>query len=138
MSDRLSDEELDRAEKMIGVLANYLWTKQTRPGDHIWSIPADETRDFDCLFSRALAELRERRAADQWQPIETAPKDGTRVLVARYMPPYGWILGHANWRVVREVSGWVSHGLGAFGELGLADPTHWRPLPAPPTQEPSR
>lgn len=57
----LSDEELNRAEKMVGVLANYIWTKSTRPGDHIWSIPADESRDFDCLFSRALQELRERR-----------------------------------------------------------------------------
>lgn len=75
-----------------------------------------------------------RAAVPQWQPIETAPKDGTPVLVweseygrealtAAYIeftdpPPDGY---HSGWfdRV---------HG---HSEL---QPTHWMPLPHPPTE----
>ncbi|WP_401733489.1 hypothetical protein [Stenotrophomonas muris] len=65
--------------------------------------------------------------ASQWQPIETAPKDGTPVL-----------LDHPDWhmRVMRgawdqEVLAW--HVLG-FGYTAK-QPTRWQPLPAPPEVE---
>lgn len=66
----------------------------------------------------------------QWQPIETAPKDGTRVLL--FVPPYGPSTGHyeparVNWGP--NASLWVSHSV-----LNKeAAPTHWMPLPTPPT-----
>lgn len=61
-----------------------------------------------------------------WQPIETAPRDGTRVLgyelndptdtcpyaVMRFRGEYGWV--NAGW-------------------TGL-EPTHWMPLPPPPEE----
>jgi hypothetical protein len=68
----------------------------------------------------------------EWQPIETAPKDGTRVHVARYIDGYGWILGVGRHVIVGIVGGWISWGVGPFGELGLSHPTHWQPLPSPP------
>lgn len=57
----------------------------------------------------------------EWQPIETAPKDGTEILVfddgAYIVTP--WIEGD-------DQSGWWDNG---FMD---PPPTHWMPLPAPP------
>lgn len=64
---------------------------------------------------------------EQWQPIETAPKDGTYVLL--YCDYYG--IGRCVWDDWRGV--WRSddpnHG------IGFPQPTHWMPLPAAPTPE---
>ena len=62
----------------------------------------------------------------EWRPIKTAPKDGTEVLgwpaVGRYnmdMPaPMAWDRG--VWRMIAGEGDWM-------------DPTHWMPLPAPPS-----
>ena len=57
-----------------------------------------------------------------WQPIETAPKDGTEVLV--YAPPYaglGDIICRAAWH---DDAGWCVDE--------LREVTHWQPLPDAP------
>lgn len=71
---------------------------------------------------------------DGWQPIESAPKDGTEVLLwlgnpwsrvekARWYASWGnWQVGNIPADPARE----EAHGIGS------ALPTHWRPLPAPP------
>jgi hypothetical protein len=58
----------------------------------------------------------------QWQPIETASKDGTRVLV--YNPSDRWVV--TAWH---DEKGWT-----ACDSMGgrRINPTHWMPLPAPP------
>ena len=69
----------------------------------------------------------------QWQPIETAPKDGTVVLVL--MPS---ILGHGKfsdgvkkgyWMV--DLDEWQVEGVG--GNVS-PQPTRWTPIPKPPTE----
>lgn len=57
-----------------------------------------------------------------WQDIETAPKDGTPVLVS--IP-----------EAILIVAEWYSIPNGAWHSAGrrLAEPTHWMPLPAPPS-----
>lgn len=57
-----------------------------------------------------------------WQPIETAPMDGTEVLV--YGPPC----------IVRMA---ISHGDGWYSLPGYwhVYPTHWQPRPKPPEDE---
>lgn len=69
----------------------------------------------------------------EWRPIETAPKDGTRVLLAKFVghpvhPTALWwaTLGHwsAKW------NNWNDN----VEPAGLAGPTHWMPLPAPASQ----
>ena len=62
-----------------------------------------------------------------WQPIETAPRDGT--LVDLWFAGHGW-----DCRVSDCFWGgnyWVRKGAGAYND----DPkiiTHWQPLPEPP------
>jgi hypothetical protein len=85
----------------------------------------DETR-------RAMLR-RYKRNPDGWLSIATAPRDGTRIRVGRRMPPFGWITGTATFEKFDRIGGtsgggWLSRGDGPFGELGLAHPTHWRPL----------
>jgi len=59
----------------------------------------------------------------EWQPIETAPRDGTPVLC--YYPPEGGDDG------VCEVYSSLGDGYYEF-LLDGRDPTHWMPLPDPP------
>lgn len=68
----------------------------------------------------------------EWQPIETAPKDGTEVLTYReagLMAVAVWVKYYPIWRGGDE-SGWVvSDGADLVGV------THWMPLPNPPSAE---
>ena len=65
-----------------------------------------------------------------WQPIETAPKDGSWVLL--FLPEWG--RGQARigqWIRSREDSGWYGR---EFKEVFNDGPTHWMPLPDSPTE----
>lgn len=67
----------------------------------------------------------------KWQPIETAPKDGSEVLI------YGdlggrvkvcwWNGAHWQWEYDND----VTYGQAIQSEYA----THWMPLPAPPAEE---
>lgn len=61
-----------------------------------------------------------------WSPMDTAPKDGTEVIV--YDAGAVFV---AHWRDSDEwnVDGWYDHG----GCFLSPSPTHWMPLPDPPT-----
>jgi hypothetical protein len=71
----------------------------------------------------ALEEIE--RLKNQWQPIETAPKDGTPVLL--YIPD-----GHRDrdqrWVGMFKADCWRSLN---YSPLSYR-PTHWMPLPAAP------
>lgn len=58
-----------------------------------------------------------------WQPIETAPKDGRRILTFRYL---------GDGYKVRVAYYAKEHWRNAQGHNALTA-THWMPLPAPPT-----
>lgn len=62
--------------------------------------------------------VRELEAAQAWRPIETAPKDGTRILAYG-----GWGIAIIWW------SSWLEW---YDGEGAHLEPTHWQPLPSPP------
>lgn len=87
----------------------------------------------------ALPALLDRIEAETWQPIETAPKDGTPILV--------WADGY-EWPEVIRWYAYDPEDAAEIGELGywhyaeetlaesydwLHEVTHWRPLPAAPT-----
>lgn len=64
-----------------------------------------------------------------WRDIATAPKDGTDVLLFAT-----WI---GNGRPVIGCGGWRKNGSEVYqwSWTWACEPTHWQPLPAPPTQE---
>ena len=59
-----------------------------------------------------------------WQPIETAPRDGTSVLLIRAKAMDGGRLGH---RI--GIGSWKQ---GQWKGDCTRAPTHWMPLPEPP------
>ncbi len=66
----------------------------------------------------------------EWQPIETAPKDGTKILLGRFVNDGS----EHDGRVM--VDWWRTHhdsytGFGHFNPH-YWPPTHWMPLPAKP------
>lgn len=75
-----------------------------------------------------------------WQPIDTAPKDGTEILV--FVPPAKWSGGYVRsvmWVEDSDHSCWCveDNKLGPFALRG-GSPTHWMQLPEPPAiEEPS-
>lgn len=66
-----------------------------------------------------------------WQPIETAPRDGTPILaIEQGVDEYGNATQPdymaVNWNVHHK--GWVGFGL----HFESFSPDHWMPLPEPP------
>lgn len=81
----------------------------------------------------------------QWQPIKTAPKDGTRILL--FWPSFdrwidvGWWKKNLRLVEIGEIDGipvsagyfsnsteWDDYEMAKVGN----EPTHWMPLPDPP------
>jgi len=75
-------------------------------------------------------------AESQWQPIETAPRDGTHILAT--LPDSDtchvicWVDASKGIRVGCGVYGWHVAWDG-YPCAGYSTPTRWMPLPAPPT-----
>lgn len=72
----------------------------------------------------------------EWKPIETAPKDGTQILLGYFPEP---IYEGASTHESQEVAFW--HGIHQkwcgrvlLNAEGSFSPTHWMPLPEPPAQ----
>ncbi len=64
----------------------------------------------------------------KWQTIESAPKDGTHVLVLIYGSVYeAWWDETGKWRLAKA----DQHGCGCCGG-DEEHPTHWMPLPEMP------
>jgi uncharacterized protein DUF551 len=112
--------------------ADLIWEATIHSGDctnecHTCSVCQRE--HYEELARAALAAA-DQAAPQGWQPIEMAPKDGTKVLV--YCPP--GIAGGVR------VDAWLACLADGSGELSDAwycssfsnQPTHWMPLPAPP------
>lgn len=91
----------------------------------------EETLPCPTCVSR---ELNARIAACGWQPIETAPKDGSHILLYRHLAPWD-VLGWGYWVDDGDgvAVGWIARGFtDPPGNLGLAAPSHWQRLDPPP------
>lgn len=97
--------------------------------------------DLDIGFE-AADEIERLRSLTDWRPIESAPKDGTRILAdcgAEYQPPYAvrvifWY-DALQWEgEYGPDSGWVKDlpDDTTDAEFTEREPTVWLPLPEPP------
>ena len=71
----------------------------------------------------------------EWKPIETAPKDGTKILICVWDIGGYWDMEVSQW--LKNVSYKDEFGknkkyTGFAPDVGIGGPTHWMPLPAPP------
>ena len=96
------------------------------------------------LYDEALTALAKLREQTQWQPIETAPKDGTEIIGAAWYK-YGDFSAHIEgpWTIAFYGGKWQSSWDGSevvnyMSDFGTdykepeLEPTHWMPLPNPP------
>lgn len=94
-----------------------------------------DINNVDLVLDEAIeiisgAILAERERCQEWKPIDTAPKDGSKILAfAQGSYHRDHYYGVAQWAFAdpdfpSTVDGW-------FWEYAIR-PTHWQPLPQPP------
>jgi hypothetical protein len=97
------------------------------------STMSQQTADYmaECLLAACLAAEGEPEPQG-WQSIETAPRDGTQILI--------WIVGIEP---RPRIAYWADRGM-EYGWFGLQSQhllgvpvTHWMPLPVPPVASPA-
>lgn len=76
---------------------------------------------------------------NRWQPIETAPKDGTKVLLCQATDADGNPILDKAWGIFVQVAAWWGDGDGWIVYCSMVrdpgvhfTPTHWMPLPSNP------
>lgn len=93
------------------------------------SYVAESSRGMEAAYRDVLSLLADTpepaETGSGWQPIETAPTDGTEVLlcIAGEHEPH---LYHAEWRDDQWCIEWTD------GTNPIYGATHWQPLPDPP------
>lgn len=137
MKEDLRSECRKRVDAEIAV---YMLLKKVRG-----EAPAEGAVEF---AEKVLENINEESALsaglEGWRPIETAPKDETDVLL--YFPleglsdthpkiVIGWWRQNDHWP---ETSGWVFQNRAVRAYSDAYQPTHWRPLPAPPSTDPDQ
>lgn len=67
-----------------------------------------------------------------WPSIETAPRDGTRILLETVAKPWDGA-PEDLWRVAVDTGYWTDHNGGGWVSHQIGEPRRWHPLPAPPS-----
>jgi len=101
---------------------------------------ADGPHALDLIDALIKSAQREPETPSTgWQPIETAPKDGTHVIY--FTDAFGQrLMGCASYRHFEDGSaGWIGSSFldcnGGESWSTCTQPTHWMPLPALPSAE---
>ena len=90
---------------------------------------SDEIVTFGQL-RRLISALPDATPQAQWQPISTAPKDGTDILLRGGKNSGRWIRT-AYW--AKRTEHWC---VDMVGGQSFTEPTHWMPLPPAPGDAP--
>jgi len=94
----------------------------------------DEAEESNESLRNQNTALDEKLAELDWQPIETAPRDGTAILI------YDGIDYYVSWYAFDSVfetnKSWIfGKATGPYNAYAEIDtPTHWMPLPEPPKE----
>lgn len=120
--DRITDLE-SRLEKAEAINANLMGDDE--------SVPRYTTKRLKQEIAKAVEKAEAER--DGWKPIETAPKDGSSILCFVPLDTMGVPFNHRVLALRYEArkSKWLTD-VYAFVPF---EPTHWRPLPSPPTPD---
>ena len=117
-----------------------------------WHVGSPAKDDTAGLLREAAAALEATRE-DAWQPIETAPTDGSDILTlfdCATVPVVhsAWFRSKDEWQrsgqfaasedeTIDDYVGWWSYTRNSVTQerlVGWSAPTHWMPLPAPPKE----
>ncbi len=126
----MSDSPHSEAEK----IAREIVSKHS--GHHMQStISWVDRPQLVTAITSALISAEQRGAQrEDWQPIESAPRDGTWFWA--FYPKKSPECFQDQWKPARWVEDWFSEGFPAFIDYAeheeFDQPTHWRRLPPPP------
>ena len=112
------------SEKPFEDGTKYVLADKAAPVERIEGLAEAAERELALLAE--IDRLKAKLAKTEWQPIETAPMDGTRVLVTD-----GFMVGDAYFRR----GDWWLYECGDDWYSVTINPTNWMPLPEPPTTE---
>lgn len=123
-----------------------VWTSAGVTERNLYRLSCDLERELAAVTEERdalIASARIKEANSGWRPIETEPKDGSDILVTngKYVEKTHWYRPYLNGKPdpYREPEWWQNDMNGGFGGYcGPLTPTHWMPLPAPPTTEPGQ
>lgn len=92
---------------------------------------ADSVAEKNLAIRAAFDFIAAMQPAPQWQGIESAPRDGTRMILAKFVghPAHETALW---WAVAGHWSDKWQNWNDGVEPCGLAGPTHWMPIPTPP------
>jgi len=152
LADRLSDDGQSTLAQRIHGWARRLDALSVSPPTRYQRMDDAELSAINPDFARENPNWRATASAVSpggWQPIGTAPKDGTKIVLLGALRnddgpnhPHrlracvsAWISDHS--KSPAWIEGWY---FTAPGFSGAFDPTHWQPLPPPPADalEPPR
>jgi hypothetical protein len=101
-----------------------------------WLYTGEVERQRLIKMARSAIAAMPAPTVQEWQPIKTAPKDGTKFL--GYWPSTSDWEGEDNSCIVKtwfSKHGWENPFEAAYPVDGPDCPTHWMPEPAPPLAE---
>lgn len=82
-----------------------------------------------CILLDRARSLSPTPPSREWRTIDSAPRDGTRVLV--YAPGHLLMLASFEaWKTIHAAGPWWWSN----GSIITPEPTHWMPLPSPPVE----
>lgn len=134
MKNKEALEALDRIDETLSFMRNMMNEPDELVLLNIPSFKADMDgiiKDFRAHGARIRSALTQPE--QEWQPIDTAPRDGTSILVCQIQASTGVFKASYH----QELDAFQNEiGIGFFCQDGCdtwpIEPTHWMPLPNSP------